>query len=162
MPPFTPLLASFSSAPITLRACGLSKAFLPLSSFSALDRDFSFFSAWKAPGSKASTAPPAAPFRASLSDPPEASAVIPPCSAPTPTFAKGPIFRNGIAPVIAPPAAEASTAFQSLPSLIACMAPMPAPISAFTARPPGMKLAARERPVTRSWPAGLCRNFEVV
>ena len=165
MPPFTPLLPARSSAPITLRARGLESAFsrfrsgpacfgsfLPLSSFSAAVNVFSFFSAWNAPGSKASSAPPPAPLSASLSDPPEASAVIPPCSAPTPSFASGPTLRNGIAPVMAPPAAEARTAFQSLPSLIACRAPMP----------PGMKLAASESPVTRSCPAGLCRNLEVV
>ena len=79
-----------------------------------------------------------------------------------PIFASGPIFRKGIAPVSAPPAAEASTAFQSLPSLMACIAPMPAPMTAFTTIPPGMKLAAGDRPVTRSCPAGLWRNFEVV
>ncbi len=87
--------------------------------------------------------------------------MIPPWSAPTPTFASGPILRKGIAPVSAPPAADASAAFQSFPSLMAWIAPMPAPIAAFTRMPPGTKLAASERPVTSSFPAGDCRKVEV-
>ena len=145
----------------SMKAFSALESLPPESSLVALLTPLSLPSALSAPGSNASTAPPAAPLRQSLRFPPEASALIPPCSAPTPIFASGPILRNGSAPVSAPPAAPASTPFQSLPSEMAVMAPMPAPITPFTIIPPGMKLAAIERPVTRNCPAGLCRNFEV-
>ena len=177
MPPLTVLLPA-RSRPETMRAVfGFAIAFssprkgpanlLPsMNVFSALERflplrPFSLARALKAPGSNESTAPPPAPLSASLRLPPCASVVMPPVSAPMPILASGPILRKGSAPVSAPPAAPARTLFQFLPSLMAWMAPMPPPMIAFTIRPPGMKLAASESPVTSSCPAGLCRKFEV-
>ena len=67
-------------------------------------------------------------------------------------------MRNGSAPVNAPVPAASSTCLKSLPSLIAWMPPMTPPTRLFTTTPPGMKVAASDSPVTRSCPAGLCKN----
>ncbi len=179
MLPFTPLEQAFSNPPTTRRmerfpisfSSPLSGPFrwLPsIASFSSLEsclpwrifcaplRPLRRPSAFSAPGSNESTAPTPAPLTASLRLPPLARAVAAPVRAPIPACARGPILRNGSAPVSAPVPAASSTCFKSLPALTAWIAPMAPPTMLFTTTPPGMKVAARERPVTSSCPAGLC------
>ena len=175
-PPLTTFAPTFSSPPSILRTFGLAMAFSstpsgplapPFSSifigplvrtFATVPRPFILERALNAPGPTASSAPPAALLRPSVRLPPWAIVLTPLVSALMPILASGPSLSMGTTAVSAPEPAERRTPFQSLPSEMAVMAPTAPPIRPFTSGPPGMKLAASERPVTSSWPAGLWRK----
>ena len=175
-PPLTTFEPTFSSPPSILRTFGLAMACSstpsgplapPFSSifigplvrtFATVPRPFILERALNAPGPTASSAPPAALLRPSVRLPPWAIVLTPLVSALMPILASGPSLSIGTTAVSAPAPAERRTPFQSLPSEMAVMAPTAPPIRPFTSGPPGMKLAASERPVTSSWPAGLWRK----